>query len=140
MDYRAIAQQFAIVVLEDIPPLDNVEGHNRARRFITLIDELYEGKCALVCSSLQAAETPMELFPTTATTGRQDDDDNDDDDDDDDDDPETLLGVDVATQGGTAVGALASVRELAFAFERASSRLIEMCSRTWWDRVLTRNE
>ena len=43
--------------------------------------------------------------------------------------------LDVATtQGGTPIGALASVRELEFAFERASSRLIEMCSESWWDR------
>jgi hypothetical protein len=51
--------------------------------------------------------------------------------------PENLLGIDVATQGGMAVGAMASVRELAFAFERASSRIIEMCSRSWWDKRLS---
>ena len=43
--------------------------------------------------------------------------------------------LDIATtQGGTPIGALASVRELEFAFERASSRLIEMCSESWWAR------
>lgn len=122
MDYRAIAKKFEIVVLEDIPILD-LEGHNRARRFITLIDELYEGKCALLCSSLEA-ESPMDLFQTTRGKNPFDD------------DAETVHGVDVATQGGTAIGALASVRELEFAFERASSRLFEMCSRSWWDRKL----
>jgi protein AFG1 len=123
MDYRAIAQEFDMVVLEDIPTLD-LEGHNRARRFITLIDELYEGKCALLCSSVNA-ETPMDLFQgTTDTHYRQRD------------DPETIIGVDVAVQGGTPVGALASVRELSFAFERASSRLYEMTSRPWWNRLI----
>ena len=50
-DYSAIAKEFDIVVLQDIPTL-NLEAHNRARRFITLIDELYEGKCAILCLSL----------------------------------------------------------------------------------------
>jgi peroxisome-assembly ATPase len=133
MDYRAVANAFDIVVVENIPTLD-VEGHNRARRFITLIDELYEAKCALMCSAMEAG-TPMDLFrrtekaadhvtdkqsPTAQSSRAQE-----------------ILWVDVAQEGGTPVGALASVRELAFAFERASSRIFEMCSRSWWDRVLT---
>jgi protein AFG1 len=132
LDYRAIARHFDIVVLEHVPTLD-LEGHNRARRFITLIDELYEGKCALVCSS--DAASPMELFQTSSSSssnsnvGQQDTVEQEDD-------WEKGMGIDVATQGGTAVGALASVRELSFAFERASSRIVEMCSRSWWDRVL----
>jgi predicted ATPase len=133
-DYRAVARAFDIVVVENIPILD-VESHNRARRFITLIDELYEGKCALLCSAIHA-ETPMELFrkvksqrakdeyiPAVTENFKQ----------------EVIFWVDVAQEGGTPVGALASVRELAFAFDRASSRIIEMCSRSWWDRVLQRS-
>ena len=80
--------------------------------------------------------TPMDLFQTTRKQRREASQKNNDGDD----NPETVLGIDVATQGGTAAGALASVRELAFAFERASSRLFEMCSRSWWDRVLLNNE
>jgi protein AFG1 len=121
-DYRAIAQKFDIVVLEDIPYL-NLEQHNIARRFITLIDELYEGKCALLCSSPTAS--PMDLFQAEPRKGKMEE-------------INVGLGIDVATQGGTAVGALASVRELGFAFERASSRLFEMCSPDWWDRILTK--
>ena len=49
---------------------------------------------------------------------------------------EKIFGIDVAQQGGAPVGALASVRELSFAFERSSSRIFEMCSRSWWNRVL----
>ncbi|KAG7362887.1 AFG1-like ATPase-domain containing protein [Nitzschia inconspicua] len=137
-DYRAIANAFDIVVVENVPTLD-VEGHNRARRFITLIDELYEAKCAILCCALEA-KTPTELFrgnnknqnaiaPSTEkpidsneTKTRE----------------EEILWVDVAQEGGTPVGALASVRELAFAFERASSRIFEMSSSSWWDRVLKR--
>ncbi|OEU16668.1 AFG1-like ATPase, partial [Fragilariopsis cylindrus CCMP1102] len=123
MDYRAIAQTFDIVIVEDIPALD-LEGHNRARRFITLIDELYEGKCALLCSALNG-KTPMDLFQTYENADMKNNKSND-----------VIFGIDVAQQGGTPVGALASVRELSFAFERASSRIFEMCSRSWWQRVL----
>jgi protein AFG1 len=122
-DYRAIAQKFDIVVLEDIPYM-NLEQHNIARRFITLIDELYEGKCALLCSSSTAS--PVDLFQVDSRKSKATEIENVD------------LGIDVATQGGTAVGALASVRELGFAFERASSRLFEMCSPDWWERILTK--
>jgi predicted ATPase len=139
MDYRAIAQTFDIVIVEDIPTLD-LEGHNRARRFITLIDELYEGKCALLCSALNG-KTPMDLFQTyenthTATNNNNDSNVVEGGEDDEESNDEVIFGIDVAQQGGTPVGALASVRELSFAFERASSRIYEMCSRSWWQRVL----
>ena len=53
--------------------------------------------------------------------------------------PPPLLGVDVAmAPGGIAVGSLASVRELSFAFERASSRIVEMCSPSWWEKRLVK--
>eukprot|EP00980_Cylindrotheca_fusiformis_P019147 scaffold6486_cov96-Cylindrotheca_fusiformis.AAC.11 len=137
MDYRAIAQTFDIVVLKDIPPLDFWDGHNVSRRFITLVDELYEGKCALVCSATQAA-TPMDIFQgggggnsNSSSSGKEDDEEVS---------SATMMGVDVAVQGGMPVGALASVRELAFAFERSSSRLYEMTSRSWWDKVLQQQQ
>ena len=46
---------------------------------------------------------------------------------------ETGDAVDVAQVQGTAVSELASVKELSFAFSRAASRLLEMCSKTWWE-------
>lgn len=131
MDYRAIAQEFDIVVLEDIPTLD-LEGHNLSRRFITLVDELYEGKCAVLCSTTNAA-TPMGIFQGASESHTEQQNDHDDG-------AAKVMGVDVAVQGGMPVGALASVRELAFAFERSSSRLYEMTSRPWWDRVLEEQE
>ena len=42
------------------------------------------------------------------------------------------LGIDVAQPNCTAVGELASVKELRFAFRRAASRITEMCSHSWW--------
>jgi protein AFG1 len=43
-----------------------------------------------------------------------------------------MLAVDAAQVHGTAVSEMASVKELSFAFRRAASRLLEMCSKTWW--------
>jgi protein AFG1 len=126
-DYRKLAQQFQMVVMEDIPLFDT-EAHNRARRFITLIDELYEAKCALICVTSDASACePSFLFPRAIKSVASEEE----------GDRDVALGIDQATtNGGLAVGALASVRELAFAFERAASRLTEMTSRAWWDRVL----
>jgi len=58
-DYLALADRFDLVVLAGIPKLDT-DSHNEARRLITLIDALYDAKCAVVLSS--AAESPTDLF------------------------------------------------------------------------------
>jgi hypothetical protein len=44
-----------------------------------------------------------------------------------------ILAVNVAQARGFSVGQLASVKELSFAFGQAASRLLEMCSKTWWE-------
>ncbi len=50
--------------LENIPPLPP-EKRNEAKRFVTLIDALYEAKVNLVCS---AAALPHELNPEGETS------------------------------------------------------------------------
>ena len=57
-DYLAIAAQFSTVILDDIPQMSE-ERKDSARRFVTLIDALYEHRTALVCS---AAVPPGELY------------------------------------------------------------------------------
>ncbi|MBI2718010.1 MAG: cell division protein ZapE [Rhizobiales bacterium] len=54
-DFLAIARQFRIVFVERIPALTAAQ-RNEARRFITLIDALYDAKVKLVASSAQAPE------------------------------------------------------------------------------------
>ncbi|MBL8671179.1 MAG: AFG1 family ATPase [Alphaproteobacteria bacterium] len=49
-DYLAIARSFHSVVLADVPVM-GPERRNEARRFITLIDALYEHKVTLICSA-----------------------------------------------------------------------------------------
>jgi cell division protein ZapE len=57
-DYLAIAAQFATLILKDIPQMIE-EQKDAARRFVTLIDALYEHRTALVCS---AAVPPEHLY------------------------------------------------------------------------------
>jgi cell division protein ZapE len=59
-DYLAIAAAFHTVVLSDVPVLGE-QNRNEARRFITLIDALYEAKTKLI---LSAAAPPDRLYPT----------------------------------------------------------------------------
>ncbi|MGZ9808916.1 cell division protein ZapE [Pseudoroseicyclus sp. H15] len=57
-DYLALADAARILILENIPRLGS-ENFNQARRFVTLIDALYEAKVRLVCS---AAAPPDMLY------------------------------------------------------------------------------
>lgn len=55
-DYLAIAGAVKVLVLEDIPCLSR-NNFNEAKRFVTLIDALYEANVRLICSA--AAEPEM---------------------------------------------------------------------------------
>jgi cell division protein ZapE len=57
-DYLAIAQAVRVLVLEDIPQL-SASNYNEAKRFVTLIDALYEAHVRLVAS---AADEPEGLY------------------------------------------------------------------------------
>ncbi|QBF29860.1 cell division protein ZapE [Thalassococcus sp. S3] len=55
-DYLALAEAVKVLVLEDIPRLSR-SNFNEAKRFVTLIDALYEAGVRLICSA--AAEPEM---------------------------------------------------------------------------------
>jgi cell division protein ZapE len=57
-DFLAIAQAVRVLILEDIPQLSSA-NYNEAKRFVTLIDALYEAKVRLICS---AADEPERLY------------------------------------------------------------------------------
>jgi predicted ATPase len=119
-DYRALSREFDVVCVQNIPVM-TLENHNIARRFITLVDELYEAKVPILCS---AEAAPDKLFLENVRVNA------------DANDERIELGIDQAVSGDHSVGALASVRELSFAFRRAASRLREMTSRhLWGDRL-----
>lgn len=54
-DYLALAEAVRVLVLEDIPRLGR-SNFNEAKRFVTLVDALYEGKVKLICSAAAAPE------------------------------------------------------------------------------------
>jgi len=58
-DYQLLARKFHTIIIDNIPAMD-LNRANAARRFITLIDELYNHKAKLLCS---AADVPEKLFP-----------------------------------------------------------------------------
>jgi cell division protein ZapE len=57
-DYLAIAAAVRVLILEDVPQL-SASNYNEAKRFVTLIDALYEAKVRLICS---AADEPERLY------------------------------------------------------------------------------
>ncbi|WP_127113982.1 cell division protein ZapE [Shimia sediminis] len=63
-DYLAIADAVKVLVLEDIPRLSR-HNFNEAKRFVTLIDALYEARVRLICSA--AAEPEMLYVEGTGT-------------------------------------------------------------------------
>jgi cell division protein ZapE len=57
-DYLALAKVVRVMMIEDIPRLSSA-NYNEARRFVTLIDTLYEARVRLVAS---AADQPERLY------------------------------------------------------------------------------
>ena len=57
-DYLAIAHAVRVLILEDIPQLSSY-NYNEAKRFVTLVDALYEARVRLICS---AADVPERLY------------------------------------------------------------------------------
>jgi protein AFG1 len=133
-EYNSIANHFQIVMIENIPHL-NLKYPDRARRFITLIDELYEAECCFVCSAVDA---PDRLFITNSTEEESNKDSTMSANNEVNIDGSTLA-VDVAQSQGIALSSLASVKELSFAFRRAASRIVEMSSKSWWEKKLPKD-
>jgi cell division protein ZapE len=74
-DYLMIAEEFHTVILEDIPRM-TIERRNEAKRFIMLIDALYDSHVKLLASAeaeapdLYKAETGREAFEFDRTVSR----------------------------------------------------------------------
>jgi cell division protein ZapE len=74
-DYLSIAEEFHTVILEDIPRM-TFERRNEAKRFITLIDALYDSHVKLLASAeaeapdLYKADTGREAFEFDRTVSR----------------------------------------------------------------------
>ncbi|MEM9421351.1 MAG: cell division protein ZapE [Pseudomonadota bacterium] len=59
-DYLQLAAAYPTLFVDHIPIL-GPENRNEAKRFVTLIDALYEARCTLICSAAAPAE---QLYPT----------------------------------------------------------------------------
>ena len=57
-DYLALAETVKVLMIDDVPTLSR-NNFNEAKRFVTLIDALYEAKVRLICS---AAAKPEMLY------------------------------------------------------------------------------
>lgn len=124
-DYIALAKNYHTVFISDIPSM-SMRIRDKARRFITLIDELYNHHCSLFCSAATSIDDlfqgteegtlfDLESFQfETETEGaklRRD----------------VLAGGSVSSGGApSGIISLLSGQEEMFAFQRAVSRLIEM--------------
>jgi cell division protein ZapE len=64
-DYIEIAHEFNTVLLGDIPHFDRL-NEDAARRFVNLIDELYDRHVNLVCT---ATDAPVTLYSGTRLQG-----------------------------------------------------------------------
>lgn len=55
-DYLALADAVRVLLIDDIPQLGRT-NFNEAKRFVTLVDALYEAKVQLICSAAAQPET-----------------------------------------------------------------------------------
>ena len=97
-DYGAIARVYHTVFITGIPILDTGTRVNETRRFITLVDTLYEHHVKLICT---ADAAPHELLDTSVQFKQEVD----------------IIGTAAAVQDN---------QDEAFAFQRTVSRLTEM--------------
>ena len=153
-DYIAIAQSFDTVICENVPQLCG-DTYNEARRFVTLIDALYEARTRLVISShvdkdmlfvgfdaeLQSADGDEEIATREQPIQRRNG-----------DEESLVIGeggssssssttmirtkdgdIEWSATGriGVSLAQLSAVREVAFSFKRAESRLAEMSGVQW---------
>ncbi|KAF5201916.1 Afg1-like atpase [Thalictrum thalictroides] len=133
-DYIALARNYHTVFISDIPAM-SMRIRDKARRFITLIDELYNHHCRLFCTAATSIDDlfqgtdegtlfDLESFQfETETEGaklRRD----------------VLAEGNVSSVGGpSGIVSLLSGQEEMFAFRRAVSRLIEMQTPLYLDGV-----
>ncbi|KAG2691498.1 hypothetical protein I3760_08G012100 [Carya illinoinensis] len=135
-DYIAVAENYHTVFISDIPNM-SMRIHDKARRFITLIDELYNHHCCLFCLAASSIDelfqgteegTLFDLesfqFETEIEGGKL---------------RRDVLAEGNVSSGGTPSGIISmqSGQEEMFAFRRAVSRLIEMQTPLYLEGVPT---
>jgi protein AFG1 len=158
-DYLAICERYPIVIVDRVPQLD-ASSYNEARRFVTLIDAVYESQTRLVL----ATEVPLDelLLHFEATVETHDGDEEiiamDDKNKVGDRNDDNAHNIHVKGEGGSSssssttffqtrkgeqvewsatgrigvsLAQLSAVQDVSFSFKRAESRLVEMNNGSW---------
>uniref|UniRef100_A0A2S2R1U5 Putative ATPase N2B n=1 Tax=Sipha flava TaxID=143950 RepID=A0A2S2R1U5_9HEMI len=116
VDYLYLSQMFHTIAIRDVPQLD-LDSLSPMRRFITLIDTLYDNK---VCVLIYADKPLKDLFVAKKTGGL-------------DDDQMVLMDdLNLNTDSTDAKANVFTGDEEIFAFDRTISRLMEMQSSDYW--------
>ncbi|KAI8901578.1 AFG1-like ATPase-domain-containing protein [Globomyces pollinis-pini] len=114
-DYLQLAERFDIIILTDIPKL-TLDDRNEVRRFITLIDALYDTKVKLI-ATMEAPLSGLFTGDHKNTVKHHETD--------------QILFDDLKLDTKQLSSAMFTGVEEVFAFERALSRLIEMQGISW---------
>ncbi|PBK70636.1 hypothetical protein ARMSODRAFT_1017446 [Armillaria solidipes] len=114
-DYLILSSTFHTIVITDIPIIRLPSGKNQARRFISLVDALYEARCRVVCmSDIQLDD----LFQIDIDRGT--------------DNTDVMLAESISLEkyrpNVVSYRHSDASRDEQFAFKRAFSRLVEMTS------------
>ncbi|XP_023341378.1 putative ATPase N2B isoform X3 [Eurytemora carolleeae] len=120
-DYLKLTQVFHTIIIHDIPYLSQ-QNKSQARRFICLVDTLYDHKIRIVASGVAPF---WELFQNERISDAQRLQENRELIDD--------LGLKAAGSGSLDSGVFSGEEEL-FAFDRTISRLTEMQSKDYWNQ------
>jgi len=124
-DYLALAQHFDVVVVENIPKFRSLEAADTLRRFVKLLDVLYDRKVRLVLSAEASLDDLFADIRSDIKSGGN-------------------LG-DLAWRtalysadgsAGMSPAAASTLMEAVRATERAESRLREMRTERYWKRCL----
>ncbi|KAI8855187.1 AFG1-like ATPase-domain-containing protein [Chytridium lagenaria] len=122
-DFLSLAQEFNLLILTNVPKMSFTQ-RNEARRFITLIDALYENKVKLIIS---AEAPPDELLSGEGADNAAAM-----------SDADRLLQDDLKLSTHEMNSSIFTGAEENFAFRRAVSRLFEMQSLEWIGQDLSK--
>ncbi|KAI5702613.1 hypothetical protein M8J75_002149 [Diaphorina citri] len=124
-DYLHICQIFHTVIIRNVPQL-NIKLRSQSRRFITLIDALYDNNIRLVISS----DVPLnKLFSNEAVIDTHSD------------EHRMLMDdLNIKANDGTDANLKSNIftgEEELFAFERTMSRISEMQTSEYWNKAMS---
>lgn len=125
-DYLHLAQFFHTVIIRDLPQIDLRKMRSSARRFITLIDALYDSKLKVIIT----ADVPIKQLFTVQDSAVEEGI----------SDEHRMLMDDLKMGANDATANVFTGEEEIFAFDRTISRLSEMQSEDYWNRRYKRQK